>query len=95
MDEELKELLEKNLEISEETLRILKKMRRGRMIGGILVFFKWVIIIGLSAGAYYYAEPYIKNIIGGLDKTMSQINELQNGNIPPELIKQFQKLAPK
>lgn len=60
MDEELKNLLKRNLEASEESLRILKKLNRARIADNIYWIVKWVVIIGLSFGAYYYIEPFIK-----------------------------------
>ena len=80
-DEELKQLLQKNLETSQESLEILKKMNRARMIGNTLVFLKWVVIIGLSYGAYFFIEPYLRVITGGLDTInsgMDQVKDLQN-----------------
>lgn len=80
-DEELKQLLQKNLETSQESLDILKKMNRARMVGNALVFLKWVIIIGLSYGAYFFIEPYLKAVTGGLDTINSgveQVKDLQN-----------------
>ena len=80
-DEELKQLLQKNLETSQEGLDILKKINRARMVGNALVFFKWVIIIGLSYGAYFFIEPYLKTLTGGLNTInsgMEQVKDLQN-----------------
>ncbi|MFA4890555.1 MAG: hypothetical protein WC587_02930 [Candidatus Paceibacterota bacterium] len=80
-DEELKQLLQKNLETSQESLEILKKMNRARMVGNVLVFLKWVVIIGLSYGAYYFIEPYLKTLTGGLDSInsgMEQVKGIQN-----------------
>lgn len=80
-DEELKQLLQKNLEASQESLDILKKMNRARMLGNALVFLKWAIIIGLSYGAYYFIEPYLRALTGGLDSVnsgMEQVKSIQN-----------------
>jgi len=80
-DEEIRQLLKKNIEVSEESLEILKKMNRARMIGNTLVFLKWAVIIGLSYGAYYFIEPYLNAITGGLNTINSgteQVKDLQN-----------------
>lgn len=80
-DEELKQLLQKNLETSQESLDILKKMNRARMLGNAFVFLKWVIILGLSYGAYYFIEPYLGALTGGLDSVnsgMEQVKSIQN-----------------
>lgn len=62
-EEDLKNLLKKNLEVSEESLKILKKINRARVIGSIFTFFKWMIIIGASIGIYYYIQPYIDQML--------------------------------
>lgn len=62
-NEELKNLLQKNLETSQESLKILKKINRGRIIGNLFSFLKWLIIIGTALGAYYYLQPYINQLL--------------------------------
>lgn len=74
MDEELKQLLRKNIEVSEESLRILKKINRAAVMGRVFKFFKWLIIIGISVGSYYYIEPYI----GQLTDLLKQLQKFQN-----------------
>jgi uncharacterized membrane protein len=61
--DDLKKLLEENLQVSRESLSILKKIQRARTFGMVFKVIKWVIIIGLSIGLYYYIEPYVKNYI--------------------------------
>lgn len=73
-DDELKQLLKRNIEASEESLKILKKINRARVFGNIYTFFKWLIIIGISVGAYYYIEPYIGQLTG----LLKQFQKLQN-----------------
>lgn len=62
--DDLKKLLEENLKVSKESLSILKKIQRARTVGVVFKVIKWVIIIGLSVGFYYYIEPYIKDYTG-------------------------------
>lgn len=73
-DDDLKKLLQKNLEVSEESLKILKKINRAAVMGRVFRFFKWLIIIGISVGAFYYIEPYI----GQLTDLLKQLQKLQN-----------------
>jgi len=74
MDEEIRQLLQKNLEVSQESLKILKKINRARIIGNIFSFLKWMIIIGVSIGIYYYIQPYL----GKLTDLLKQLQEMQN-----------------
>lgn len=62
-DEEIKQLLLKNLETSQESLKILKKINRGRIVGNFFSFLKWLIIIGASFGIYYYFQPYMNQAL--------------------------------
>jgi len=66
--------LQKNLEVSQESLKILKKINRARIIGNIFSFLKWMIIIGVSIGIYYYIQPYL----GKLTDLLKQLQEMQN-----------------
>jgi hypothetical protein len=63
MDEETRQLLQKNLEVSQESLKILKKINRARIAGNIFSFLKWMVIIGASVGAYYYIQPYLDQML--------------------------------
>jgi len=47
------------LEMVKENNRILRKIRRGAVVGTFLSILYWVIIIGISVGAYYYIKPYL------------------------------------
>ena len=70
MNQEERALLERTLETAEENNRILKGMRRaGRLATGFKIFY-WMVIIGLGLGAYYFIEPYVKQ----LDNIYSQLN---------------------
>lgn len=77
-DEELKQLMRENLEVSQESLKILKKINRARIMSGIYTFLKWVFIILASIGAYYYIEPYINIALDTLEKLKSGIEGVSN-----------------
>lgn len=62
-EEDLKHLLQKNLEVSQESLKILKKINRARIAGNIFSFLKWMVIIGASVGIYYYIQPYLDQML--------------------------------
>ncbi|OGD67447.1 hypothetical protein A2442_03000 [Candidatus Campbellbacteria bacterium RIFOXYC2_FULL_35_25] len=65
MDEELKELLEENLEVSKENNEILSKIWSDVKWKRITKFIYWLIIIGLALGAYYYVQPIIEGFSQG------------------------------
>ena len=62
--DDLKKLLEENLQVSRESLSILKKIQRARTFSMVFKVIKWIIIISLSVGLYYYIEPYVRDYTG-------------------------------
>jgi hypothetical protein len=63
--ETLKELIEENILATEENTKILRAMRRDAIIGGILKFVFWIILI--VASFYFSAkflEPYLGTLMG-------------------------------
>ena len=78
-----KELLQKTYELSQENNNILKGIRSSNRWSTFFKFFYWIIIIGISIGAFYYIQPYIniankayQSIQGDLSKVKSVINTL-------------------
>ena len=60
---------------------MLKSMRSSMRWGRVLRIFYWVVIIGLSFGAYYFIQPYIDQLMGvygGLKSDMSNVNSVLN-----------------
>lgn len=63
MDEEAKMLLRKNLEVTRENNRLLRKIRRSAVIGGVVKIIWWAVIIGVPFALYYYIlQPYMAEI---------------------------------
>lgn len=100
-DEELKVLLRENIEISRESLKILKKINRGRILSSIFSALKWTLIIGISFGAYYYIEPYLSkyidriiNLAPGVEK-VGEISNNADSEVSSDLLKKLQNLMPK
>lgn len=98
MEEDLKVLLRENLEVSRESLKILKKINRGRVLSGVFSALKWVIIIGISFGAYYYIEPFLssyldifKNLSSGVEN-IGKVSNNVNSAVSPDLLVKLQSL---
>ena len=100
-DEELKVLLRENIETSKESLKILKKINRGRIFGNIFSVLKWTLIVGLSFGAYYYIEPFLSqyvDMLRGLTSGVENIGKIGNNinsAVPSNLLEKLQDLMPK
>jgi hypothetical protein len=71
--EDLKELLRKNLEVSERTLQLVERMHRAALWGRFFTLVKWVVIIVGLVWGYLAVQPYLQQILG----ISQQINDLQ------------------
>lgn len=60
MNPDEKRLLQKTYEFAEENNKILHKLKRANTRSVLFRWFYWVIIVGISVGAFYFLEPYIK-----------------------------------
>lgn len=87
MDEEIKKLIEKNLEVSEEILRISKKVKSYMMWNQIMNFLKLLVIVVPIVLGIIYLPPILKNLfsqyeeimgISGTGITTPNLNELLN-----------------
>ena len=100
-DEELKVLLRENIEVSKESLKILKKINRGRIFGNVFSVLKWTFIIGLSFGAYYYIEPFFSQYVDTLRgftsgvENIGKIGNNINSAVSPDILKKLQNLMPR
>jgi hypothetical protein len=66
MTPEEKALLVEVRDLAQENAQILRSIRRSTRFG---VFFKviyWVVILGLSFGAYWLIQPYVDMLKGSL-----------------------------
>ncbi|KKQ35193.1 MAG: hypothetical protein US50_C0022G0006 [Candidatus Nomurabacteria bacterium GW2011_GWB1_37_5] len=62
-NEEIKTLLEANLELNKENNRMLHKIRGIHKRAHFFMLFRWLLIIGFAFGAYYYVQPYFNRVI--------------------------------
>ncbi len=102
MEAEEKKILEENLEISKESLKILKGIRRSSRLSLAFKILYWLVILGAVAGAYYFVEPYIRSAINTIQQVQQVLpgSQKTNGvqgtspdllkNLPSNLVKQLQ-----
>jgi len=62
-EQEIKELLEENLELNKENNNLLQGMARAARWGMIFNFIKWAAIIGSVFGLYYYFGQFFSATI--------------------------------
>jgi len=77
MTPEEKSLLQRTYKMAEENNEILRKMRRSGRIAAVMRTIYWIVIIGVTLGAYYYLQPYLNSMVGIIkqaEETIQKIN---------------------
>lgn len=69
-------MLQEALDNSRENSKLLKKMHRVMVVGRVLRFFYWIIVIGAAIGAFYLIQPYIDSVYNTVDTVKTNINTL-------------------
>jgi len=77
--EDLKTLLKRNLELTQENNALLRKMRRSAIYGNIMKVVWLAIIIGLPVYIYYYfLQPYIVQLLELYRDVETGTSEIRN-----------------
>ncbi|MDP3934931.1 MAG: hypothetical protein Q8Q46_01790 [Candidatus Giovannonibacteria bacterium] len=91
-NDEVKNLLKKNLEVGEESLKVLRKIHRDVWWRRFFGFAKFAVIAGLLIFSYLKLEPLLNNLLNTYDKLLNPVAP-QNVNLnvgvkpvlPPEI----------
>ncbi len=78
MDPEMKQKIDELFELTKENNKLLRKMRSSQKWASITRLLYWIVIIGVSIGAYYYVEPYLKQIINVYSQGVTTLDKVQN-----------------
>ena len=65
------------MELTAKTHELVQKMWNANRWGRIFRVFYWVLIIGVSVGAYYYFEPYLESLLGAYQGILSGVEKIQ------------------
>ena len=74
MDPESKKLLEDTYALTEENNKMLHNIKRSMFLARIMSILYWLVIIGVSVGAFYFIQPYIDQLMGVYGKASGVIN---------------------
>jgi non-homologous end joining protein Ku len=74
---EIKDLLKKSLETTQDNSKTLHKLNSARVRSNIFKFVKFLVIIGIAFGSFYYVEPYLNKAMDALTNVTSGLDELQ------------------
>lgn len=84
-----KNLIEETAKLTQENNKILRGIQSAARWERFFGAIKWIIIIGLTVGAYYYIQPYLETLlkvyssVGGPVPNISVLeNALKNFSAP-------------
>jgi len=69
-------LLQKTYKLVQESNTELHKMRRAQKIKMFFNVLYWLVLIGVSVGAFYYLQPFVKSLLGTVSGLQSGIESL-------------------
>ena len=76
-DTEDRKMIKRTLALAEENNKILKKLHRSLKWSRFFRMIYWLVVLGITLGAYYYIQPYIDNTVSLFDsikQTLGQIH---------------------
>ncbi len=88
MDNE--EMLQKILDLAEDTNRKTRAMYRGYVWGSAWKVFYWMVIIGIGIGAFYYLQPYL-NALKSVTRAFSSVTSTSTPQFDLEGFKRLVK----
>ena len=63
MDPQEKQMLRETLDLVGHNNKMLRSMRRSMQWSRVFHIIYWIVILGVTVAGYYYAQPYIDQLI--------------------------------
>ncbi len=70
--DDLRDLLEENLELTKENNKMLKAMRRDAIISGVLKTLVWAVVI---VSSFYFTAKYLEPLLGTFTQAATGMDE--------------------
>ena len=77
MNPDEKQMLQESLSLAKDNNSMLHSMRRSQRWASIMRVIYWVIIIGVSYGAYVYTQPYLDKAVNLFKSSQAQLDSLK------------------
>jgi len=78
MDPESRKLLEDTHSLAEENNMMLRAMRRSMFWAHVSNILYWLIIIGISIGAFYFLQTYMNRVVQMYDTVSTALKNFQS-----------------
>ena len=82
-----RQLLQETHELAQENNKILKGIRRSNRWASFFRTLYWVLVIGISVGAFYYVQPYVDNLLKAYQIIQTELGSVKTltNKIPTSL----------
>lgn len=77
MNPDDKRLLLKTLELSEENNKLLRKLDRMYRLTRLIRVSYWLIILGITLGAYYFIQPYVDGARAAYTSVLNDVDNIK------------------
>ena len=78
MSPEERELLNKSVSLAEDNNRMLHSMKRSMFWAHVMNTLYWILIIGVSVGAFYFIQPYIDQVVKTYGSVSAMLRNFKN-----------------
>lgn len=78
MDPELTKLIRETFRLSKENNEMLRKVRGVQKRDALFSLFKWLMIIAIGVGSFYFLQPYIDLVQQLIQETGATINKFNS-----------------
>lgn len=92
MDEDIKQLLQKNLEYTKEVHEMVKKLQHHVLMQQIFSVLKVIIIVVPIVLALLYGWPYFKQALGLYEQVIGKVQIMEKATQPAGLLNIFEQL---
>jgi len=81
MDPESKKLLEDTFELAKENNKMLHKVRGVQKRQVLWSTIKFILIIGVAFGVFYFLEPYLNKVMNTFNQISGMKQNFDNGSL--------------
>jgi len=78
MSPEERELLNRSVSLAEDNNKMLRSMKRSMFWAHVTSALYWILIIGVSVGAFYFLQPYVDEIVKTYGSVIGALRNFQN-----------------
>ena len=75
MDAEEKRLLVETNKLAEKNYKLLKKLHKSMVWDRVWSIVRWIVIIGLAVGSFYFIQPYVDRVFDTYNAVFSEDGE--------------------